>query len=712
VALVLTNVVNSLLASPSNAVLTIEDNVQAPGNLFFTATTYYTNSSAVNALLSVGRTNGSSGIVTVKYATATGTAIPGLDYTPVTNTLTFYAGDVNESCVIPVLNNVAAQAPVNLSVYLFDVSSGAGLIAPTNATLVIANTNAVIAFTLATNIVAEDQGVANLVVERFNNTNIVSTVNYATTNGTAMAGINYSNTFGTLTFGLGESFKAIAVPLINHSNLNNLVFGVDLSGPTQARLVAPSNTVVILEPSAAGVSFTTNATTVFKNSGYVTLTVVCSNPRVEPLASSNTAPLEVSYTTVDGTARAGFSYNAVHGTLLFTNGLGTNTFIVPILNNPLVSSNLAFSVLLTNVTAPGHIAPYGAETVTIAESNAGISFSQNNYNVYKNSGVATITVNRVGFTNSVASVNYLVTNGTALGGQNFYPTNGTLVFTNGVTSQTFSVTLIANTQLQPNLFAVMRLLNATNGFVVSPGAATLTILESGGSYIAPAGSLLLTNSSAADMAADVIGSNDTVQVMFAFRNAAGLNVTNLTATLLVTNGVVAPNPASQIYQNLQVYGHSVSKPFSFTAHGTNTFTIAPMFQLTADGRAAGIATFVYTLGTWTTNLANTNAIILNDGLAASPYPSIINARGLGNTLIKATVTLTNLSHGSVADVDALVVSPGSSNTLVMAHAGGGTKVSHLTLTFDDAATNTLPQYGTIVSGTNKPTQYYPVSNFP
>ena len=66
----------------------------------------------------------------------------------------------------------------------------------------------------------------------------------------------------------------------------------------------------------------------------------------------------------------------------------------------------------------------------------------------------------------------------------------------------------------------------------------------------------------------------------------------------------------------------------------------------------------------------------------------------------------------MSDLDALVVSPGTSNTLVMAHAGGGFNANHLTLTFDDAATNSLPQNGTIVSGTNKPTQYYPVSNFP
>jgi hypothetical protein len=370
------------------------------------------------------------------------------------------------------------------------------------------------------------------------------------------------------------------------------------------------------------------------------------------------------------------------------------------------------------VTAPGQIAPFGTQTVTIIETNAGMSFSQANYDVFKNAGLATITVNRNGYTNSVASVNFVVTNGTAIGGQNFYPTNGTLVFTNGVTSQSFNVVLIANTLTQPNLFAEMQLEDPINAQIVNPGSATLTILETGGSYVEPAGAQLVANyTSQADMAADVIGSNDTVQVLFAFRDAAGTNVGNLVAMLLPTNGVTAPSPASQTYGPLTVYGHSVSKPFTFTARGTNTFTISPTFQLydsntvTGVGKYIGPATFVFTIGAWTTTLANSNPIVIIDGAAASLYPSLINASGLGNTLIKATVTLTNLSHQDFSDIDALVVSP-TTNTLILAHAGVNDKVAHVTLTFDDAATNSLPQTGQILSGTNKPTVYGTPSNFP
>jgi hypothetical protein len=186
----------------------------------------------------------------------------------------------------------------------------------------------------------------------------------------------------------------------------------------------------------------------------------------------------------------------------------------------------------------------------------------------------------------------------------------------------------------------------------------------------------------------------------------------LIAYLQATNGVAAPSPASQIYGPLTVYGHSVSRPFSFLAQGTNSYNISPTFLLYDNGKFIGPATFTFTLGSWTTTFANTTSIIINDNAAASPYPSIITVAGAGDTLVKATITVTNLSHKSMSDIDALVVSP-TTNTLIMAHAGGsGSVATHVTLTFDDAATNTLPQFGQIVTGTNKPTQFYPVKNFP
>jgi hypothetical protein len=294
---------------------------------------------------------------------------------------------------------------------------------------------------------------------------------------------------------------------------------------------------------------------------------------------------------------------------------------------------------------------------------------------------------------------------------NFVSTNGTLIFTNGVTSQTFNVPLIANSLVQPNLYVQLQLLNPTNGSLVSPSAAILNLMETGGSYVVPAGAQVVTNytTHAGD---GIISSNDTVQVLFALRDSAGLNVTNLIATLLATNGVVSPSPASQTYGPLTVYGHSVSRAFTYTASGTNNLPITPTFNLYDNAKFIGTAVFTNILGTWTTNFANTNAIIINDNTNATPYPSMIVVSGMGSTLVKATVTLTNLTHNSPTDIGALVVSPAQKNTLIMGHAGGSFAVKQVTLTFDDNAPTNLPQSGQIVTGTNKPSAYGIMQNFP
>ena len=67
------------------------------------------------------------------------------------------------------------------------------------------------------------------------------------------------------------------------------------------------------------------------------------------------------------------TYGDKSGTL--TNGLATNTFTVPIYNNFVVTGDRTFDVILTNVTEPGRLMPYGTQTVVIVESNPGFRFS-------------------------------------------------------------------------------------------------------------------------------------------------------------------------------------------------------------------------------------------------------------------------------------------------------------------------------------------------
>ena len=233
-------------------------------------------------------------------------------------------------------------------------------------------------------------------------------------------------------------------------------------------------------------------------------------------------------------------YTATSGTLVFTNGIGTNTFSVPILNNSLFNGNRTFYRQLVQSDAAGKTRVAQQPAVTIIDNNSGLSFSSPAYTVLKSSVAATITVLRTDNTNTVSSVNFATANGTAVAGVDYIATNGTLIFTNGQTSQTFPVTVITNTAVQPDKTVLLQLSSPTNGILIAPYAATLTIHDTSGSYVVPAGSTLIYESGPTN---GIIDPGETVTLLFAFRDAGGNDVTNLYATLLASNGITSPSPA-------------------------------------------------------------------------------------------------------------------------------------------------------------------------
>ena len=710
--------------APSNAVLTIIDTVYAPGQLSFATNSFSVVKGNTNVILTVVRAAGSSGAVTVDYTTVPGTATPSLNYQATSGTLTLNDGATSNTIAIQIEDNSVVQGPVNFSVQLSNPSGGAALAVPTNALVTILEKNIGLAFTAATNVVSETAGYVALNVERLYGITNVTTVHYATTDGTAQANVNYNATSGTLTFNPGESVKPIIVPLIDDTNVTgNLAFTVALSLPgAPAQLMAPSFTTVVIQDAEAGLSFTNAAMNVLKSAGTAVITVVCSNPNVEPvIVDSNTVPLSVNYATSDGTAVAGLNYAATSGTLVFTNGIGTNTFTVPIINDGNVTGNRTFTVTLSNPTAPGQLVPPSTQTVTIIDSNSGLEFSSPTYTVLKTGIAATIDVFRTGYTDSVVSVNYTATNGTAIPGLDYVPASGTLVFTNGVTDQSFAVQLVDNPAIQPDKTVLLQLLSPANGILLAPSAATLTIHDNTGSYVVPAGSAIVSETGAG-APNGVIDSNETVTILFALRDAGGNNAADVKATLLATNGIIAPSanlvisPPTQDYGELDYHGHSVSREFTFTVQGTNGQQIVATFLLTnvVNNVATNIGTavFGYTLGSWTATYSNTAPIIINDDAIASPYPSVINVSGVSGTVVKTTITWTNVTHTSPSDIDALLVSPSQYDVLFMSHAGGEYGMYNVTLKFDDAAANLLPPDATITNGVYLPTSYLPVPSFP
>jgi uncharacterized repeat protein (TIGR01451 family)/uncharacterized delta-60 repeat protein len=685
VGLALQNPTNTALDTvlPTSATLTIVDNSLAPGNLTFSTNSYSVLETATNAIITVIRTNGSVGQVSVHFSTSDGTATNGVNYIATNGTLSFVDGQLSKSFSVPIINNTNVTSDVTLSLTLSNPSGGATITGKSTETLTILNQNFDVNFAQLGYFVDEKNGSIQIGVNRTGNTNSTISVNFATSDATAFAGTNYVTTSGTLVFLPGETFQSFTIPILYDPQITgNLIFFVNLSttnGSPVTILTAATPVTVIDDDSGFVLASPTNS--VVKGATNAQITVL----RV----GSTTGSATVGYATTGGTALAGGEYIPTNGVLTFASGVSSNSFVIPILNDNQIDGNQTVNYALTNSTGGTALLSPSNGVLTIIDNESGVAFSSAAYSVQENGVVATITVVRSGILTNTVSVNYATSDGTAHAPGQYSSTSGTLVFTNGQTSATFQVPIIDNNVTGGSETVLLLLSNpSASATLVSPSAATLTILNNDGSLIVPAGSAVISPANS------VITPGASVTALLSLRNTAGATATNVTATLLATNGVTPTGTTTQNYGNLIVNGPSAFQQFTFTASGTNGGTISAVLQLHFDNTNTGIVSFSYTLGTATNHFSNTNYINILDDKAADPYPSSITITSLTGVISKLTTTVSNLGHAYVSDVSMLMVGPAGQKELLMEQNGGRHTITNVTLTFDST-------FGNVI-GTNAP----------
>jgi uncharacterized delta-60 repeat protein/uncharacterized repeat protein (TIGR01451 family) len=698
VTMELTNANGAFLLVPNTATLTIVDDDLGPGRIMFATTNTPAGESSGNAVVNLVRTNGSSGVVSVRIQTSDITASAGLDYTAQNNvSVTFGDGETNKSVLIPILDDSFVEGDESFAVTLTNLTGGLTLFGTNSGTVTIVDNDVGFSFSSPIYVVNESGPTVTISVLRLGGSNGVASVRYDTTNVTATAGSDFAGVSnGLLTFLNGEVLKTFTVSITDDSLVEgDEAFGVRLSNPTPGvQLLISSASVSILD-NDTGFTLGTNSYAIDEAGTNLIVTVFRTN--------ANTGPVSVSLTSSNLTATAGADYTAVGGALNFTNGEAVKQILVPIVNDTLVEGNETFELSLSGPSGGAQLVGITSATATIIDNDAGLRFSSSSYAVNETGVEATITVLRESILTNTVAVNYSTSDGSATNGADYVSASGLLVFTNGETSKSFSIQIIDDT-LEEGPESILLSLSSPTGQVsiVNPGAAVLTIVDNDGGSILPAGSLLTVENGVVNGAIDP---GETVTLLIALRNASGVNTTNLVATLLATNGVVAPSGV-QNYGALIDGGASVSRPFTFTANGTNGGTVTATFQVQEQaGPSYGRATFTYLLGTSSAVYSNPAPITILDLTNASPYPSSITVTGLVGTVTKVVATVTNLYHQSPDDIDMLLAGPTGASTMLMSDAGGGNFITNVTLTFDDAAAGFLPDSSQIASGTNKPTNF-------
>ena len=177
------------------------------------------------------------------------------DYGHVHGILVWSAGDTTPKTItIPLVNDGVSEPAEELNLAFF-IAGGLNGVVQTNSlqTVTIHDGSAPQIAIAGTASVNESQTSATVNVTRSGSTTATVSVNYATSNATAVAGSDYTAVTGTLTWSPGDpDVKTITIPLLGDTIVEgNESFTVALSNPVGgATLSSASSTVTIIDDDA------------------------------------------------------------------------------------------------------------------------------------------------------------------------------------------------------------------------------------------------------------------------------------------------------------------------------------------------------------------------------------------------------------------------------------------------------------------------------
>ena len=218
----------------------------------------------------------------------------------------------------------------------------------------------------------EGDGQTTVTVTRVGGSDGAVSVNYATSNGTAVANSDYVAQSGTLTFADGDATpKTFTVPIIDNTVYEpSETVNLTLSAPTGgAGLGTPSAAVLTINDNDPQPVLKINSVTLPEGGAGAATGAVFTVSLVGASAATTT----VNYATADATASAGSDYQSANGTLTFAPGEVSKNISVSINGDTIVEPDETFTVSLSN--AVGAVISTGSGTCTITNDDPGTQFN-------------------------------------------------------------------------------------------------------------------------------------------------------------------------------------------------------------------------------------------------------------------------------------------------------------------------------------------------
>jgi parallel beta-helix repeat protein len=195
---------------------------------------------------------------------------------------------------------------------------------------------------------------------------------------------------------------------------------------------------------------------------------VSFNYTIQVFASSGYQSANVTLATLPEITVPPFSI----GTFQATIAVNPSTFVGP----------TAYGFV--NATATDQINDTSPLSVQVPVATPGeFNFSASTYTTTQSGGSLTVTVNRLNGSTGTATVNFATGGGTAVPGTDYVPNSGTLTFPPGVTSQTFSVTILNNLLLGSSKSLGLTLSVPGGGATLGPQSTALATIMNTNSLV-------------------------------------------------------------------------------------------------------------------------------------------------------------------------------------------------------------------------------------
>ncbi len=683
---------------PGAATLSILDDETSVGFASAALSVAESFTNVVVTLVRIGNTNNS---FSVTLNTSDGSATAGADYVSSTTTVTFAPGQTNLTLTVAVLDDTLAEGDETVNLTLSSPSGGVVLGPIGTSVLTILDNDTAYIFNSAT--YATNEGTVDLVITvlRTGFNLATGSVEFATSDGTATAALDYLSATGRLAFVSGQTSATFNVRILDDTLVEgNETINLTLFNPLAPGFLGPQATAVItILDNDTSVGFSQTNYIVNENITNAVITIVRNG--------GGTLPVSVGFRTQNGTAVAGQDYTFVTNNVTWAaNDVAPKTILIPITPDGTIEGAETVNLFLSNPINATIDPAFASAVLTIVDNAGVIAFASANYSVVEGSGNALLNLVRTGGSNGVVSVQWNVVGGSATPGQDYFGSVGTVVFAAGETVKPILLPIGEDGITEGVETVNFTLSNAGGGARVgNPNTAILSILDNDTGIIVGAGSSLIFESFLPTN--NIIEPGETVTLLFALRNAGLVDANNVMASLVYANGVTNSSPQTQNYGALIAGGNSVSRPFTFTALGTNGTRITATLMITNNGLFLGTVSFDFVLGNQNIPFQNAGVITIPAEGQATPYPATLSISGVGGPVNKLTVTLHNVTHPFPADLDVLLVAPNGVAVMLMSDAGNNNPLNGTTITFDDAAAFAVPQFGVISNGSYRCANYPP-----